>query len=168
MTDAPTPCKPPEILYAPPPNFPPAWSLVMVSSSAETPVFFCFSTGIPRPLSLTVAEPSLLRVTQTVLQTPAKLSSTELSTISLRHSWSPLLSVEPIYIPGLFLTGSSPSRTWICSAVYAFASAIRRSCYLIYFTLASAFSKAKMTSARGSKQGWYSNLSIEERCFHWL
>ena len=39
-------------------------------------------TGIPLPLSLTVAEPSASRVTRMVSQKPARCSSTELSTIS--------------------------------------------------------------------------------------
>ena len=54
-TDAPTPWSPPETLYpeSSPPNFPPAWSVVMIISSAETFVFGWMSTGMPRPLSAT-------------------------------------------------------------------------------------------------------------------
>jgi len=44
------------------------------------------STGIPRPSSTTVADPSALSVIQTFLQNPAKASSTALSIISLRDS----------------------------------------------------------------------------------
>ena len=50
-------------------------------SSADIP-FSCISTGIPRPLSVTVAEPSFSSVTWISLQYPARCSSTALSTIS--------------------------------------------------------------------------------------
>src|SRR5437867_1217666 len=43
-----------------------------------------------------------------------------LSTISRRHSFTPCWLVVPIYIPGRFRTGSSPSRTTIASAPYLF------------------------------------------------
>ena len=69
------------------------------------------STGIPRPLSSTVAEPSFSSVTIISEQYPAKCSSTELSTISYIKWFNPLVPTLPIYIPGLFLTGSSPSST---------------------------------------------------------
>ena len=49
---------------------------------------------------------------------PATASSIELSNTSETRWWSPLLSVPPIYIPGRFLTGSSPSRTSIDDASY--------------------------------------------------
>jgi hypothetical protein len=45
------------------------------------------------------------------------------------------MSVEPIYIHGLNLTGSSPSRTLICDASYSctfFGSAISEFKYKIY------------------------------------
>ena len=62
-TDIPTPWRPEETLYPPPPNLPPAWSTVMTTSSAG---FFCLgmmSTGIPRPLSETEADRSACRFT---------------------------------------------------------------------------------------------------------
>ncbi len=74
------------------------------------------STGMPRPSSTTVAEPSALSWIQTFLANPARASSTALSMISRRDSWRPMMSVEPMYIPGLLRTGSRPSRTWICCA----------------------------------------------------
>ena len=49
---------------------------------------------------------------------PATASSIELSIISEKRWCIPFLSVPPIYIPGLFLTGSSPSRTSISDASY--------------------------------------------------
>ncbi len=52
-------------------------------SSADFFCFGCLSTGIPRPLSLTVIlEPSLWRVTVISFAWPFMASSTELSTIS--------------------------------------------------------------------------------------
>ncbi len=58
------------------------------------------STGMPRPLSCTSAEPSACRVTSTRVQTPASASSTELSMISHRQCTRPRESVEPMYMPG--------------------------------------------------------------------
>ena len=67
-TETPTPCKPPETLYESLSNLPPAPILVITTSSAETPSFLCRSTGIPRPLSSTVTEPSSLIATPIVSQ----------------------------------------------------------------------------------------------------
>ncbi len=57
-TEAPTPCSPPDAVYEPPPNLPPACSLVITSSTPVSLVLRSTSTGMPRPLSLTSAEPS--------------------------------------------------------------------------------------------------------------
>src|SRR5262245_57958871 len=57
-TDAPTPCSPPDAAYEPPPNFPPACSLVMTTSTPDRPVFSSLSTGMPRPSSRASAQPS--------------------------------------------------------------------------------------------------------------
>src|SRR6266567_7680840 len=46
-------------------------------------------------------------------------SSTALSTTSDTSWWRPVVVVEPIYMLGRRRTCSRPSRTWICSAVYA-------------------------------------------------
>ena len=73
----------------------------------------CLPIGIPRPLSVTIAEPSLARVTVIWSAYPLKASSIELSTISYTKWCKPRASVDPIYIPGRFLTASSPSNTWI-------------------------------------------------------
>ena len=81
-TDTPTPCNPPEILYEFWSNLPPACSCVIITSAADTPSPSCISTGIPRPLSLTVTEPFLLIITRTRLQCPANASSIALSTTS--------------------------------------------------------------------------------------
>jgi len=67
-TEAPTPCRPPEAVYEPPPNFPPACSLVITSSTPLSLVLRSASTGMPRPLSLTSAEPSACSVTSIPVQ----------------------------------------------------------------------------------------------------
>ena len=81
-TDAPTPWRPPETLYPPPPNLPPAWRIVNTTSTAGIPAFSCIPTGIPLPLSITVIELSPLIETFISVQNPAKASSIALSTIS--------------------------------------------------------------------------------------
>ena len=53
----------------------------MTTRSADMPIL-CISTGIPRPLSRTVQEPSFSSVIQIESQNPARCSSTELSMIS--------------------------------------------------------------------------------------
>ena len=116
-TEAPTPCSPPEAVYDPPPNLPPACSLVITSSTPESLVLRSTSTGMPRPLSLTSAEPSACRITSIRVQCPPSASSTELSKISHRQWCSPRLSVDPMYMPGRLRTASRPSRTVRCRAV---------------------------------------------------
>ena len=81
-TDAPTPCKPPETLYPPPPNFPPACNIVIITSTVGFFIFGCIPTGIPLPSSTTSIELSTLIVTTIFLQYPARASSILLSTIS--------------------------------------------------------------------------------------
>ena len=56
--------------------------MVNTTSSADLPAFFCISTGIPLPSSLTLIELSAFISTSIQVQKPAKASSTELSTIS--------------------------------------------------------------------------------------
>ena len=73
----------------------------------------CSSTGIPRPLSMTVHVPSACSVTQISLQNPARTSSIELSTTSQIRWCRPRPSVDPMYIPGRFRTADRPSRIWI-------------------------------------------------------
>ena len=65
--DTPTPCRPPETLYAEPssPNLPPAWRTVSTTSAAGLPSFFMIPVGMPRPLSATVTELSGWIVTST-------------------------------------------------------------------------------------------------------
>ena len=110
-TDRPTPCRPPVATYEPPPNLPPACSLVATTSTPGSPVLGSLSVGIPRPSSCTSADPSGWRVTCTVCAAPASASSTPLSMISHRHCMRPRVSVEPMYMPGRLRTASSPSRT---------------------------------------------------------
>ncbi len=117
-TDAPTPCKPPEYLYPSPPNLPPAWSVVIMVSSADTFVFWCLSTGIPRPLSATRTRLSGNNATSMSFANPPIASSRELSKISQIRWWSPSTPVVPMYIPGRRRTASSPSKTVISSAPY--------------------------------------------------
>ena len=62
-TEAPTPCRPPVATYEPPPNLPPACSLVKTTSTPGSPVLGSLSTGMPRPSSCTSAEPSGCSVT---------------------------------------------------------------------------------------------------------
>ena len=57
-------------------------SITVVDDGRGIPAFFWMSTGIPRPLSFTVQDPSASSVTQIWLQYPARCSSTALSTIS--------------------------------------------------------------------------------------
>ena len=69
------------------------------------------STGMPRPLSSTVTDPSRPSVTSTRVAKPAMASSMPLSTISHSMWCSPRDPVEPMYMPGRILTASSPSST---------------------------------------------------------
>ena len=57
-TLAPTPCSPPEAVYEPPPNLPPACSLVITTSTPVSRVRGSTSTGMPRPSSWTSTDPS--------------------------------------------------------------------------------------------------------------
>ncbi len=81
-TEMPTPCSPPETAYPPPPNLPPAWSMVMTTSTVDFFSCWLMSTGMPRPLSTTRTAPSARIVTLMVSAWPASASSTELSTTS--------------------------------------------------------------------------------------
>ena len=99
-TEAPTPCRPPVATYEPPPNLPPACSLVKTTSTPGSPVLGSLSTGMPRPSSWTSTEPSGCRVTSIRCAAPASASSTPLSMISHRQCISPRVSVEPMYMPG--------------------------------------------------------------------
>jgi hypothetical protein len=54
----------------------------MMTSAAETPSPSWMSVGMPRPSSVTVTEPSELRITSTRLAQPARVSSMALSTTS--------------------------------------------------------------------------------------
>src|SRR4029077_12865573 len=95
-TLTPTPCRPPETLYPPPPNLPPAWRTVWTTSRASLPVEWR-PTGTPRPSSTTSALPSVLIVTVMRWAWPAMASSIELSTTSQTRWWRPRTSVEPMY-----------------------------------------------------------------------
>ena len=110
-TLAPTPCRPPDAAYEPPPNLPPACSFVNTTSTPDRPVFGSTSTGMPRPSSATSTEPSRCSTTSIVWQWPPSASSTALSMISHRQCMSPRESVEPMYMPGRLRTASRPSRT---------------------------------------------------------
>src|SRR3569832_1792080 len=56
--------------------------MVMMTSAADRPSSGCISTGMPRPLSDTVTEPSPCTVTWMSVQYPARASSTALSPTS--------------------------------------------------------------------------------------
>ena len=119
-TETPTPCRPPEIRYPPPPNLPPAFSVVRTTSTAgrRSLAFGMGFTGMPRPLSSTEQPPSFNRRTTIRSQNPAIASSIELSTTSYTRWWSPRALVVPMYIPGRRRTCSTPSNTWMSDASY--------------------------------------------------
>jgi hypothetical protein len=83
-TETPTPWRPPEIRYPPPPNFPPAFSVVSATSTAgrRSLALGIGLTGIPAPSSCTETLSSACRVTTIFDARPAIASSTELSTTS--------------------------------------------------------------------------------------
>ena len=120
----PTPCRPPETEYPPPPNLPPAWSTVITTSTVDLCSVGCSSTGMPRPSSLTRTAPSAWMVTSMRLAYPARASSTELSTTSYTRWCRPRSVVEPIYIPGRLRTASSPSRTVMSDAPYSWGCSV--------------------------------------------
>ena len=62
-------------------------------------------------MSVTVTLPSGFIVTVISVQYPASASSIALSTISYTRWCRPDDDVEPMYIPGLLRTASSPSST---------------------------------------------------------
>ncbi len=80
--ETPTPWRPAETLYDSLENLPPAWSTVITTSAALLPCSTFHSTGMPRPSSETVTEPSRLMETWTAFAKPASASSTLLSTTS--------------------------------------------------------------------------------------
>ena len=112
-TEIPTPWRPPLTVYAPDSNFPPACKVVKTVVRAETFVFGWGFTGIPLPLSSTVTDPFFSKETFISEHLPAIASSTELSTTSQMRWCKPFGPVDPIYIAGLFLTASRPSRIFI-------------------------------------------------------
>src|ERR1700677_4743663 len=117
-TETPTPCSPPETLYVSLSNFPPACSTVITTSAAGFFSVACMSTGMPRPLSITV---TLLSSCTVTLISSAKLaiaSSTELSATSQTRWCKPISPVEPMYIAGRLRTASRPARTLMDVASY--------------------------------------------------
>ena len=62
VTHTPTPCRPPAIRYAASLsvflNLPPEWSVVKITCTAGIFFFGWMSTGMPRPSSITSADPS--------------------------------------------------------------------------------------------------------------
>src|SRR5271157_667060 len=75
----PTPCSPPETVYAFFSNLPPACRELDTTSRADLPDA-CLSVGMPLPSSWTQTDPSLQSVILIFLQYPANASSIELST----------------------------------------------------------------------------------------
>jgi len=93
-------------------NLPPACSWVITTSAALMPSSSWIATGMPRPLSVTVTEPSAFSVTVMVSQYPASDSSIALSTTSYTMWCRPdPSSVSPIYMPGRLRTASRPRST---------------------------------------------------------
>ena len=90
----------------------------MITSSADLFLNFgCGSTGMPRPLSVTLTQPPSSRATSINLAWPATASSIALSITSANRWCIALASVPPIYMPGRRRTGSSPSSTSIEEAL---------------------------------------------------
>ncbi len=109
VTDTPTPCSPPENLYAASAalfeNLAPACSSVKTSCTVGIFSTGCMPTGMPRPLSVTVTEPSRCSVTSIWLACSPKASSAALSIAS----WMMCVgSLVRVYMPGRRCTGSIP------------------------------------------------------------
>ena len=113
VTLTPTPCRPPEKLYAPAAplsNLPPACSRVKTISTTLTFSSGCRPNGMPRPSSDTLTEPSPCSVTSIARPWPASASSAALS----MTSWTMCSGVSVrVYMPGRCFTGSSPFSTRI-------------------------------------------------------
>src|SRR3984885_4352196 len=90
----------------------------MTTSAAGFFSVACMSTGMPRPLSITVTLLSSCTVTLISSQKPAMASSTELSATSQTRWWRPISPVEPMYIAGRLRTASIPPRTLMEVASY--------------------------------------------------
>ncbi len=99
----PTPCNPPETLYPPPPNFPPAWKIVRNGHQQRDVLSFWISTQEFRP-SITTFDGVIGSIkTWMWLANPARASSIELSTISHTRWWRPSFEVDQ-YVPGRIRT----------------------------------------------------------------
>src|SRR5712692_1464225 len=90
----------------------------MTTSAAGRFSVACMSTGMPRPLSITVTLLSSWTLTLISSQEPARASSTELSTTSQTRWCSPCSPVEPMYIAGRLRTASRSPSTLIEVASY--------------------------------------------------
>ena len=100
VTDTPTPCSPPEKLYAPPlplSNLPPACNRVNTISTTGTPSSGCNPTGMPRPSSSTTTRPSGSSVTSMRVACAPSASSAALSITSCTMCSG--FSVR-VYMPG--------------------------------------------------------------------
>jgi hypothetical protein len=111
VTLTPTPCSPPEKLYADAPplsNLPPACRRVKTSSRTGRFSSGCRPKGMPRPSSAIETEPSAWSTTSMRAPCPPSASSAALSITS----WTMCsgFSVR-VYMPGRCCTGSSPLRT---------------------------------------------------------
>ena len=84
-----------------------------MSSTPGIPSSGWTSTGMPRPSSLTVSEPSSWATTESRPACPAIASSTLLSMTSWARWFGRAVSV---YMPGRLRTGSSPASTSIEAA----------------------------------------------------
>ena len=86
----------------------------MMTSAADTPSSGWMPVGMPRPLSVTLTEPSALSWMSIRSQCPASASSIALSDTSNTMWCSPEpSSVSPIYMPGRLRTASRPLSTLI-------------------------------------------------------
>ncbi len=73
-------------------------------------------TGMPRPLSTTLTEPSGRSTTRMSSQWPASASSIALSTTSHTRWCRPRSSLPPTYMPGRARIAATPSSTWMLSS----------------------------------------------------
>ena len=116
---APTPCNPPEYLYAPWPNLPPACKLVSTNSTAGILNFLCVSSGMPRAVVL--HRHRAIRMNRNFVSCCKSRPDARRSSYRAPRTHSdevPFSSGSPMYIPGRFRTASRPSSLSILDASY--------------------------------------------------
>ena len=102
--------EPPDTFVVLPVELTAGMGTVKTTSRAFKPVFFWTPTGIPLPLSVTVAEPSGLSVTDTALQCPGQRLVHRIVHNLPDQVVEPWADVLPTYMAGRMRTASRPSR----------------------------------------------------------